>query len=179
MHSRESGYTRKYPALTQSFFMKNLYVGQKSSLSARKATKFQFFGRLMHTVFFISKDLSVVVPTPVELTDRRKQNNVYASTDPYPRIKILTIFCCQISVTNWIWSLSLLRFYPCLTEGAEVCSLMCAFTSVCMIIPTLFFFNNFHSQFYFQRSQSLANFFHRLFSTSNFYTTFYRGSILF
>ena len=57
----------------------------------------------------------------------------------YPKIKILTIFCCRISVTDLNQLRILLHSYPCLTERAQVRSLIFAFTSVCMRIPTYFF----------------------------------------
>ena len=75
------------------FSVKNLSVGPKSSISDRKATRFQIFGRFMHPVFFIFKNTDIVIPTTVKLTnEQKKKNNAYASTDPLSKNKNIDNF---------------------------------------------------------------------------------------
>ena len=150
----------------QSFFVKNLDVGPKSSFSVLKAAKFQILGRFIHTVFFISKDLSIVMPTPVELTNEQTQNknndNILLLNKCH-KLKLITEPTPLLSLSyrrNWGVFIDMC-FYIGLLDNSDI-----------------FFY--FQGQFYFQRSQTLTNsvidFF---FSTPNFCTTFYLDSILF
>ena len=97
-----------------------------------------------------------------------KKNNVYAPQPTrYPKIEILTIFCCRISVTDLNQLRSLLLSYPCLTERAQVRSLICALTSVCMRIPT-YFFKIFPRPILFSAVSAISKFLSDFFSPSNF-----------